>query len=182
MGAKHYTPEQVNKALGALVITARVVGGDWIPNFSVVGREIGISPRTLKRWWSAQSPQQIAELRRAASRARAKHLEAGAREVLEGQLAAVSQVVAYCLDPIHYSTELVKDGHKSTAADPVYRVAGTPPHHAARAALLCVEVLGELRKMQPSGEQGTTHRLKRLQRIRGHLARSKALDRTGGDE
>jgi transposase-like protein len=98
MGAPPYTEDQKQAALGALMASAVLVQGEWVPNFDAVAREVGISHQTLRRWWRERDVAGDVGLRGAVSRGAAAVQQEGAadwyRAKLEGGRALVDHLLA----------------------------------------------------------------------------------------
>lgn len=83
MGRKKYSQDDKDHAMGALMASAVLVDGEWVPDCSATERSTGISNTTLKRWWDARDRGNDGRLREIATRGTAASAEHGARSWLD---------------------------------------------------------------------------------------------------
>lgn len=156
MPGPRYTQEHQDRALGALMASAVEVGGQRIPNFRAVERQMGISARTLERWWEKRNVSGDAELCRAVSRARGEVAEEGAGDFLREMTAGIIELARFVLHPHHRSTELVavpgREGRDEVVR--VVQLRGAPIHHAAKALQIVVGLQDDLRHLLQGEAEG----------------------------
>lgn len=144
-----YTQDDRDKALGALMASATLVGVEWVPNFRAVARVLKVSARTLERWWESRDQKADAALRRAVTREREALVEEGAGDFLEAMVEGYQRIARYIINPIHYRTTLVR----LPGTGRLVRVKGVRPDQAAKALQITAGLHKDLKSLL-SGEQG----------------------------
>ncbi len=126
MPRTRYTEAEKQRALSALLATAVIRDGETVPNYAQVSAHLGISRKTLARWFTEREPERSALVCAAVEQERADARAEGAG-IIRTMMQAIERQVAYIADPAHYdSTVHIDDSGRR------YKT-GARLDHAARA-------------------------------------------------
>ena len=126
MPRTRYTEAEKQRALSALLASAVIRDGETVPNYAQVCTTLGISRKTLMRWWASEQPQQNAQLCTVVEREREDARVEGAA-IIRTMMRAIERQVQYIADPAHYDSTIHIDDHGRR-----YKT-GARLDHAARA-------------------------------------------------
>ena len=146
-----YTQQDKDRALGALMASALLEDGEWVPNFNGVAASLEMPRTTLRRWWSGRDRSGDGQLRSGVARARSAIIEDGAREHIEEHIKkGIQRCVQYVADPIHYDSSTYNDESGRE------HVRGARLDHAARALETLLKTAAHIEELFSDDETAKT--------------------------